>query len=90
MPAKVRDALALYQPLSKVPNVEIKLHSAALYNSIYRADDQLLVNQQIDGSPAAHAPVFHLFDGEADTMAKGYLDSFAAYGHWRFLLTTST
>jgi hypothetical protein len=76
MPAKVRNALALYQPLSQVPNVEIKLHSAVLYNSIYRADDQLLVNQHIYGSPAAHAPVFHLFDGGANAMTKGYLDSF--------------
>lgn len=51
----VDTALTLYRPLS---NAEIKLHQVVLYNSIYRADDQLLVNQHAYGIPAAHSPVF--------------------------------
>ena len=39
-------------------NIEIWLHRTVLYNSIYRADDQLLVNQHTYGIPAAQAPVF--------------------------------
>jgi hypothetical protein len=43
-----------------VEKIEIRLHRTVLYNSIYRADDQLLVNQHAYGLPAAQAPVFCL------------------------------
>lgn len=76
MPAKVRNALALYGPLSENANAEIKLHSTVLYNSIYLADDQILVNQHVYGSSAAHSPVFHLSESGPAAMAKGYLESF--------------
>ena len=49
MAAKIRNALTLYRPLTMVKNVEIRLHRAVLYNSIYRADDQILVNQHTYG-----------------------------------------
>ena len=45
-------------------NIEIRLHRTVLYNSIYRADGQLLVNQHTYGIPAAQAPVFCLCDTE--------------------------
>ena len=64
MAAKIRNALALYRPLLRPENVQIRLHQTVLYNSIYRADDQLLVNQHAYGIPAAHAPVFCLRDRE--------------------------
>ena len=60
MAAKIRNALTLYRPLCAVENIEIRLHRTVLYNSIYRADDQLLVNQHTYGIPAAQAPVFCL------------------------------
>ncbi len=47
-----------------------------LYNSIYRADDQLLVNQHTYGIPAAQAPVFCLCDAGGGEMAALYLESF--------------
>jgi transcriptional regulator with XRE-family HTH domain len=76
MPAKVRNALALFSPLAKIGDIEIRLHDAALYNSIYRADDDLLVNQHVYGIPAAHAPVFSLHAAEEKSMATTYVDSF--------------
>ena len=76
MPAKIRNALTLYRPLVGLENVEIRLHQTVLYNSIYRADDQLLVNQHAYGIPAAHAPVFCLRDTGSGEMAALYLDSF--------------
>ena len=76
MPAKVRNALALFRPLCAVPNVELRLHQAILYNSIYRAADQLFVNQHTYGIPAAHAPVFHLRWTDGGDMASAYLASF--------------
>ena len=69
MPAKVRNALTLYHPLREVPNIEIRLHRTTLYNSIYRADDQLLVNQHAYGVHASHAPVFCLNGAEHGDMA---------------------
>ena len=75
-PAKNRNALLLYQPLGTVQNIEIRLHRTVLYNSIYRADDELLVNQNTYGIPAAQAPVFCLCDADGGEMAALYLDSF--------------
>ena len=75
MPAKIRNALTLYRPLRTVENIEIRLHRTVLYNSIYCADDQLLVNQHTYGIPAAQAPVFCLCDTDGG-MAALYLDSF--------------
>lgn len=76
VPAKIRKALALYQSVARVENVEIRLHQTVLYNSIYRADDQLIVNQHAYGIPAAHAPVFCLRDTEGGEMITLYRDSF--------------
>ena len=76
MAAKIRNALTLYRPLAAVENVEIRLHRTLLYNSIYRADDRLLVNQHTYGIPAAQAPVFCLSDAGDGEMTALYLDSF--------------
>jgi transcriptional regulator with XRE-family HTH domain len=76
MPAAIRNALALYKPLNEVENVEIRQHKTVLYSSIYRADDQLLVNQHAYGIPEAHAPVFCLRGTEGGEMAALYFDSF--------------
>jgi len=71
----IGDALTLYRPLGSVQNVEIRLHRTVLYDSIYRADGQFLVNQHTYGIPAAQAPVFSLCDAGGE-MAALYLDSF--------------
>jgi transcriptional regulator with XRE-family HTH domain len=76
VPAKVRNALTLYSPLLASQNVEIRLHQSVLYNSIYRCDKQLFVNQHIYGMPAAHAPVFCFRESENGDMVSSYLDSF--------------
>ena len=76
MPAKIRNALTLYRPLLVAENVEIRLHRSVLYNSIYRADGQLAVNQHAFGIPAAHAPVFCFHQSESSDMIAAYLDSF--------------
>ena len=75
-PAKIRNALALYRPLAAVENTEIRLHRAVLYNSIYRADDQMLANQHTYGISATQAPVFCLTDTGSGEMTALYLDSF--------------
>jgi hypothetical protein len=47
-----------------------------LYNSIYRADDQILVNHHTYGTPASQAPTFCLSEASSGEMAALYLDSF--------------
>jgi hypothetical protein len=73
---KVRSSLGLFRPLLAEPGVEIRLHGTVLYNSIYRADEQLLVNTHIYGVMANNAPVFHLRKIPGGEMASTYMDSF--------------
>jgi len=76
MPAKIRNALTLYRSVLPAENVEIRLHQSVLYNSIYRADGQLFVNQHAYGIPAAHSPVFCFHESANGDMAAAYVLSF--------------
>jgi hypothetical protein len=74
--AKVRNAIVLYRPLLTLDSVEIRLHDTVLYNSIYRADDDLLVNAHVFGLAASYAPVLHLRRSASGDLASTYADSF--------------
>jgi hypothetical protein len=76
MAAKIRNALVLYKPLRNVDGIEFRLHSTVLYNSIYQADDQVLVNTHIYNVTAAQAPVLHLRKVAGGGMVSTYLESF--------------
>lgn len=76
MASKVRNALTHYRPMAKSENIEIRLHQTVLYNSIYRVDDQLLVNQHAHGIPAAYSPVFCFRESNGGDMTSAYIDSF--------------
>ncbi|GGT47246.1 XRE family transcriptional regulator [Nonomuraea spiralis] len=76
MAARIKNALTLYRRLHDVPNVEIRLHRTVLYNSIFRADNELLVNLHAYATPAANAPVMHLHHKEEQGAAAVYLTSF--------------
>jgi hypothetical protein len=76
MAAKIRNVIVLYRLLLDVPTVEIRLHSTVLYNSLYRVDDEMLVNPHVYGTAAAQAPVLHLQrHGDGDLFGI-YTDSF--------------
>lgn len=60
MRGKIRNALVNYGSLFALPGVEFRLHSTMLYNSIYRADEELLANGHVYGVGAFMAPVLHL------------------------------
>ena len=55
---RVRAVLAYYRPLTGL--AEIRLHDTPLYNSIYRFDDEMVVNTHVYGILAAYTPVLHL------------------------------
>jgi hypothetical protein len=74
--AKVRNAIVLYRPLLAVDGVEIRLHDTVLYNSLYRADDELLVNPHVFGAAAAYAPVLHMRQTSPGDLVSTYVESF--------------
>jgi transcriptional regulator with XRE-family HTH domain len=75
--ARITNALVLFGPLRGVENIQFRQHGTTLYNSIYRADDQVLVNTHIFGFPASQAPVLqHLRRVAGGSMVTTYLGSF--------------
>lgn len=76
--SRCRLALMHYRPLLGVPGVEIRTHGTTLYNSIYRADDQLLANAHVWGVNAYGAPVWHLRRNGDGGIFDTYAQSFDA------------
>jgi transcriptional regulator with XRE-family HTH domain len=76
MAAKIRNALVLYRALRGTEGAEFRFHQTILYNSIYRGDDQLLVNTHVYGVSAARAPVWHLRKVAGGEIMTTYLESF--------------
>jgi transcriptional regulator with XRE-family HTH domain len=72
--AKIRNALSFLRPLAQEGLIEIRLHDTTLYNSIYRADDQVLVNAHVYGNTAACAPVLHLRKVSGGNLVTVYLE----------------
>ena len=75
MAAKIRNAILLYRPLVGA-GVAIRLHSTVLYNSLFRGDDAMLINQHIHGIAAAYAPVLHLRRQSDEGVFTTYVNSF--------------
>ncbi|WP_329464228.1 helix-turn-helix domain-containing protein [Streptomyces sp. NBC_01431] len=76
--SRCRLALLHYHPLADTPGIELRTHGTTLYNSLYRADDQVLVNAHVWGTNAYGAPVWHLRRHESGGMFDTYADSFHA------------
>jgi transcriptional regulator with XRE-family HTH domain len=76
--AKIRASLTYYRPLLPQPGCEIRLHDTTLYNSLFRYDEDLLVNPHIYGQPASANPVFHLRRIDASSWFDRYTESFEA------------
>ncbi|MEU9704278.1 XRE family transcriptional regulator [Streptomyces sp. NPDC047981] len=76
--SRCRIALMHYRPLLDVEGVELRTHGTTLYNSIYRVDDQALVNAHVWGVNAYGAPVWHLRRSGPGGMFDTYAESFDA------------
>ena len=50
--AKIRSSLTYYRPLADVDRCEMRLHSTTLYSSLFRYDDEIMVNPHAYGEPA--------------------------------------
>jgi hypothetical protein len=58
--ARIRLSLSYMREAFSAPGVTVRLHGTTLYNSLYRYDDEMLVNTHAYGEPAARSPVLHL------------------------------
>jgi transcriptional regulator with XRE-family HTH domain len=58
--ARIRLVLVYMREAFEAPGVSVRLHGTALYNSLYRFDDDLLVNMHGYGVAAGQSPVLHL------------------------------
>lgn len=74
--AKIKNALAFFGKLAGEPGIELRCHGTTLYNSIYRYDDQMIVNPHVYGAPAPHAPAMHLLRSSTSELFETYADSF--------------
>jgi hypothetical protein len=73
---RIKMALAYYRPLVGVDGVEFRVHGTSLYNSIFRYDDQMLVNQHIYGTYGYIAPILHLRKVPGCDLFDTYMRSF--------------
>ena len=62
--------------LSESPSVTFHLHRTTLYNSIYRFDDQMMINQHAYGTYGYIAPILHLRKVEGADLFTMYERSF--------------
>lgn len=76
IPGRVRMALAYYRPIIGAPGVTFHLHRTTLYNSIYRFDDQMMINQHAFGTYGYMAPILHLRKMEGADLFTMYERSF--------------
>ncbi|MFB9904087.1 DUF5919 domain-containing protein [Allokutzneria oryzae] len=74
--ARIRNALAFVRPLLGVEGIEIRLHRCTLYNSVFRFDDEMVVNTHVYGVPGGHAPAMHLRRLSDSGMFETYTTSF--------------
>ncbi|GAA3994776.1 DUF5919 domain-containing protein [Allokutzneria multivorans] len=74
--SRIRNALAFYRPLQGVEGIEMRFHKTTLYNSIFRFDDEMVVNTHIYGFQGAHAPALHLRRLTAGELFESYSESF--------------
>lgn len=76
VPSRIRNALALIEPLVGIEGVELRFHKTTLYNSIFRFDDEMIVNMHVYGQPGAYAPALHLRQLPAGDLFETYSNSF--------------
>lgn len=76
--AKIDHALAHFQPIAERCGIELRTHGTVLYSSIYRFDDEMLVNPHVYGNIASHSPAIHLRRISAGNLFDTYLRSFDA------------
>lgn len=76
--AKIRASLTYYRGMVGAPGCEVRLHDTTLYNSLFRYDNQVMVNPHIWGQPASANPLLHLQRMDGADWFDRYTESFEA------------
>jgi hypothetical protein len=74
--SRVRMTLHYLDGVDQVDGVQVRGHSTTLYNSIYRFDDDMLVNAHTYGAAAVESPVLHLRRVPRGRLFDHYMKSF--------------
>jgi hypothetical protein len=74
--SRIKYGLVPYSPLLGTPGIEFRFHTTTLYNSIFRFDEEMIVNSHVYGVPGAHAPALHLRKLSAGDLFGTYVKSF--------------
>ncbi|MFF2786747.1 DUF5919 domain-containing protein [Streptomyces sp. NPDC058049] len=74
--ARARMTRRYLEPAMATPGVEVRLHETILYNSLYRFDDDVLVNPHVLGAPAGQNPVLHFRYVPGGRSFRHYMKSF--------------
>jgi lambda repressor-like predicted transcriptional regulator len=73
--AKITNTIHNYRRVIEA-GADIRLHGTTLYCSIYRSDDEMLVNTHLYGLPGHMTPLMHLRRVPGAGLFSGYLDAF--------------
>ena len=68
--------MSYVQPAFEASGLEVRLHDTTLYNSIFRFDDDVLVNTHAYGAVAAKSPVLHVRRIAGGRLFAHYMESF--------------
>jgi len=74
--AKIRSALTYYRPLATVDGCQLRLHATTLYASLFRYDEEIMVNPHAYGEPASANPTLHLRRLDGGQVAAHYMACF--------------
>lgn len=74
--ARIKYGLVAYRSLLNTAGVEFRFHETTLYNSIFRFDNEMIVNTHVYGVPGPHAPALHLRKLGAGDLFDIYTKSF--------------
>nr|MDT0662977.1 helix-turn-helix transcriptional regulator [Micromonospora sp. DSM 115978] len=74
--AKIRASLTYYREIAGVEGCEVRLHPTTLYASLFRYDDELMINPHAYGEPASANPTLHVRRVDGGTLFEHYTASF--------------
>jgi transcriptional regulator with XRE-family HTH domain len=74
--ARIKTSLTYFEPVIGLADIEIRLQSYPMYNSIFRFDGEMLVTPHLCHDPGRLAPLFHVRQGSEEGIFQRYLESF--------------
>ncbi|MGH9108670.1 MAG: helix-turn-helix domain-containing protein [Acidimicrobiales bacterium] len=76
LPARIRTTVDHFKPLFGVGGIELRYHRTPMYNSVVRADEQMLVMTHLFGLKGYKAPMLHLRSLHDDGLFDNYVAHF--------------